>query len=53
MLECVRQRADEFDFLHFHLDYYPFSLFPRHSTPYGTPASLYDILFGASRFDLE
>ena len=27
MLEQVRQRADEFSFLHFHLDYYPFSLF--------------------------
>src|SRR5438477_9446372 len=25
MLEQVRQRADEFDLLHFHLDYYPFS----------------------------
>src|ERR1700677_3771231 len=29
MLEQVRQRADEFDVLHFHLDYYPFSLFSR------------------------
>src|SRR5580704_15218305 len=29
MLERVLQRADEFDFLHFHLDYYPFSLFSR------------------------
>ena len=27
MLENVRQRCDEFDLLHFHLDYYPFSLF--------------------------
>src|SRR6202000_2525537 len=26
MLERVRQRAHEFDMLHFHLDYYPFSL---------------------------
>jgi len=36
MLENVRQRADEFDLLHFHLDYYPFSLFSRQSTPYIT-----------------
>ena len=33
MLEQVRRRADEFDFLHFHLDYYPFSLFSRQRTP--------------------
>ena len=36
MLEQVRQRAHEFDFLHFHLDYYPFSLFSRQSTPFVT-----------------
>ena len=36
MLERVRQRADEFDFLHFHLDYYPFSLFARQPTPFVT-----------------
>ena len=36
MLEHVRQRADEFDFLHFHLDYYPFSLFARQATPFVT-----------------
>ncbi len=36
MLEHVRQRASEFDFLHFHLDYYPFSLFSRQSTPFVT-----------------
>ena len=29
-------RADEFDFLHFHLDYYPFSLFSRQPTPFVT-----------------
>src|SRR5215813_3101348 len=29
MLERVRQRAHDFDLLHFHLDYYPFSLFSR------------------------
>ena len=34
MLERVRQKCDEFDFLHFHLDYYPFSLFSRNSTPF-------------------
>src|SRR5687767_2787193 len=36
MLEQVRRRAAEFDFLHFHLDYYPFSLFCRQSTPFLT-----------------
>src|SRR6476659_2532461 len=36
MLERVRQRAEEFDFLHFHLDYYPFSLFSRQPTPFLT-----------------
>src|SRR5579883_916251 len=29
MLELVRRRAAEFDLLHFHLDYYPFSVFSR------------------------
>src|SRR6266436_1966829 len=38
MLERVRQKCDdeEFDFLHFHLDYYPFSLFSRQPTPFVT-----------------
>ncbi|HET6320449.1 MAG TPA: glycosyltransferase family 4 protein [Hyphomicrobium sp.] len=36
MLEMVAQRAREFDLLHFHLDYYPFSLFTRLSTPFVT-----------------
>jgi glycosyltransferase involved in cell wall biosynthesis len=38
MLEGVRQKCDqeEFDFLHFHLDYYPFSLFSRQPTPFLT-----------------
>jgi glycosyltransferase involved in cell wall biosynthesis len=36
MLERVYQRASEFDVLHFHLDYYPFSLFCRQSTPFIT-----------------
>src|SRR5262245_13271424 len=35
-LEQVRLRAAEFDFLHFHLDYYPFSLFSRQGTPFVT-----------------
>src|SRR6476660_5425032 len=37
MLEKVYQRAGEFDFLHCHLDYYPFSLFSRQPTPFATP----------------
>jgi glycosyltransferase involved in cell wall biosynthesis len=38
MLERVLQKCDdeEFDFLHFHLDYYPFSLFSRQPTPFLT-----------------
>jgi len=36
MLEQVRQRAGEFDILHFHLDYFPFSIFSRQSTPFIT-----------------
>jgi glycosyltransferase involved in cell wall biosynthesis len=38
MLERVRQKCDEeeFDFLHFHIDYYPFSLFARQPTPFVT-----------------
>lgn len=36
MLETVAQRASEFDLLHFHLDYYPFSLFSRLKTPFVT-----------------
>jgi glycosyltransferase involved in cell wall biosynthesis len=38
MLERVRQKCDdeEFDFLHFHLDYFPFSLFSRQPTPFVT-----------------
>jgi glycosyltransferase involved in cell wall biosynthesis len=36
MLERVYRRAGDFDFLHFHLDYYPFSLFSRQSTPFVT-----------------
>jgi glycosyltransferase involved in cell wall biosynthesis len=36
MLEHVFQRAAEFDLIHFHLDYYPFSLFSRQSTAFLT-----------------
>src|SRR5262249_28305163 len=36
VLEQVCQRAHDFDLLHFHLDYYPFSLFSRQSTPFVT-----------------
>jgi glycosyltransferase involved in cell wall biosynthesis len=34
MLEHVFSRRDEFDILHFHLDYWPFSLFTRQTTPF-------------------
>ncbi len=36
LLETVYGRADEFDVLHFHLDYWPFSLFSRQRTPFLT-----------------
>jgi glycosyltransferase involved in cell wall biosynthesis len=36
MLEAVRRRADEFDVMHFHMDYLPFSLFSRQPTPFLT-----------------
>jgi glycosyltransferase involved in cell wall biosynthesis len=36
MLEQVRQHADKYDFLHFHLDYYPFSIFSRQAVPFVT-----------------
>jgi len=36
LLEEVRRRADEFDVLHFHIDYYPFSLFARQQVPFLT-----------------
>jgi hypothetical protein len=32
----VRRQAEDFDFLHFHLDYFPFSLFSRQPTPFIT-----------------
>ncbi|PHN47978.1 glycosyltransferase family 4 protein [Pseudomonas amygdali] len=36
MMERVRRRAQEFDIIHFHLDFYPFSLFSRQPTPFVT-----------------
>ncbi|SUE43184.1 glycosyltransferase family 4 protein [Roseomonas gilardii] len=36
MLEQVLRRAHEFDLLHFHLDYLPFSLFSRQEVPWVT-----------------
>jgi glycosyltransferase involved in cell wall biosynthesis len=36
LMEAVRRRADEFDVLHFHLDYWPFSMFSRQRTPFVT-----------------
>jgi glycosyltransferase involved in cell wall biosynthesis len=36
MLENVYRRAGDFDILHCHLDYYPFSLFSRQATPFVT-----------------
>ena len=36
MIEQVYRRADEFDVLHCHLDYWPFSLLGRQATPFLT-----------------
>ena len=36
LMELVRRRAEEFDVLHFHMDYYSFSLFKRQDTPFVT-----------------
>ena len=36
LMEHVRRRAAEFDILHFHVDYWPFSLFSRQPTPFLT-----------------
>ncbi len=36
LMETVYRCADEFDVLHFHLDYWPFSLFTRQRTPFVT-----------------
>jgi glycosyltransferase involved in cell wall biosynthesis len=34
MMEEVRRRAEDFDVLHFHLDYWPFSAFTRQKVPF-------------------
>ncbi len=34
LLELVRRDADKFDVLHFHIDFWPFSLFSRQATPF-------------------
>jgi glycosyltransferase involved in cell wall biosynthesis len=36
MIEEVYRRSNEFDLMHFHLDYFPFSLMSRQSTPFIT-----------------
>jgi glycosyltransferase involved in cell wall biosynthesis len=36
MIERVCRRAAEFDIIHFHLDYYPFSVMSRQNVPYVT-----------------
>jgi len=36
LMEAVRRRANEFDVMHFHMDYLPFSLFSRQQTPFVT-----------------
>ena len=36
LMETVRRMADDFDVLHFHMDYWPFSLFSRQKTPFLT-----------------
>ena len=36
MLEMVRRQADEFDVLHFHIDFWPLPLFSRQATPFLT-----------------
>ncbi len=36
LLELVRQRAEDFDVLHFHIDFWPLSVFSRGPTPFLT-----------------
>ncbi len=36
MIERVRRQAHEFDILHFHIDFHPFSVFTRQPTPFVT-----------------
>jgi glycosyltransferase involved in cell wall biosynthesis len=35
-LETIRRQAEDFDVLHFHMDYWPFPLFSRQKTPFLT-----------------
>ena len=36
LMEAVRRQAEQFDVLHFHMDYWSFSLFSRQATPFVT-----------------
>jgi glycosyltransferase involved in cell wall biosynthesis len=36
MVEMIYRRKDEFDVMHFHIDYFPLSLFTRQKTPFLT-----------------
>src|SRR4051812_27605595 len=36
MVELVYRQANDFDVIHFHIDYFPFSLFSRQATPHVT-----------------
>ena len=36
LMEAARAAADDFDVLHFHMDYWPFSMFSRQRTPFVT-----------------
>ena len=36
MIERIYRRADEFDIIHFHVDYFPLALFSRQRTPFLT-----------------
>ena len=36
MIELIYRRKDEFDVLHFHIDYFPLSLFSRQNVPFLT-----------------
>jgi glycosyltransferase involved in cell wall biosynthesis len=36
LMEMVRRQAEHFDVLHFHMDYYSFSVFKRQETPFVT-----------------
>jgi glycosyltransferase involved in cell wall biosynthesis len=36
LMEAARRRADAFDVMHFHMDYWPFSMFSRQRTPFVT-----------------